>query len=103
MKVDFRKVTVKGIDGEVVKNESGEVIFFDVSKELGQEIYSNTSIIPLSDLAKKIYYDGEVEISEEYAQSVIEHVKNAPFKAVFKSGIIELIQKTKENEKANTI
>lgn len=103
MKVDFRKVTVKGIDGEVVKNESGEVIFFDVSKELGQEIYSNTSIIPLSDLAKKIYYDGEVEISEEYAQSVIEHVKNVPFKAVFKSGIIELIQKTKENEKANTI
>lgn len=67
MKIDFRKIKVKDIEGK----ESS----LDISKELGNSIYRNTADLGELELARNIYKDGEVEINVEQAAILNKYVR----------------------------
>ena len=67
MKVDFRKIGVKDIEGKVSPR--------DFSKEIANTIFSTTKDIGELDLARDIYHKGEVELSKEQAQLVKGYVE----------------------------
>lgn len=67
MKIDFRKIQVKDIEGNIVP--------FDISKMLGNTIYQNTADLGELELAQNIYKNGEVELLPEQAERIKEYVK----------------------------
>lgn len=56
-KVDFRKVEIESITGEK------EVV--DLSKVIGNGLYSQGKTLEVVELARSIWKDGEVELKEE--------------------------------------
>lgn len=68
MKVDFRKIQLKDIEGGVVP--------FDMSKVLGNTIYQRTRDLGELELAQDIYKNGEVELTPEQAERIKEYVKD---------------------------
>jgi hypothetical protein len=68
MKVDFRKIRVRNIEGEE------EVA--DISKTLGNILYMNGQDIEECELGKAIYHDGEVELNEKAVETVRRFAKN---------------------------
>ena len=52
MKIDFRKIEVKDL--------AGNIDIVDVSKVFGNVVFNNTPDIEEYELSKKIYYDGEL-------------------------------------------
>lgn len=68
MKVDFRKIQVKDIEG----NNSS----VDIAKMLGNAIYQKTADLGELELAQSIYKHGEVELSPEQAERIREYVRN---------------------------
>ena len=62
MKIDFRKIQVKDIEG----NNST----VDIAKMLGNAIYQKTADLGELELAQQIYKNGEVEVSPEQAESI---------------------------------
>lgn len=68
MKIDFRNIQVKDIDGK-----SSTV---DIAKILGNAIYKQTADLGELELAQNIYKNGEVELSTEQAEHVKEYVKS---------------------------
>lgn len=67
MKIDFRKIQVKDIEG----NDST----VDIAKVLGNTIYQKTADLGELELAQQIYKNGEVELSPEQAERIKEYVK----------------------------
>lgn len=67
MKIDFRNIQVKDIEGTVVP--------FDISKVLGNTIYQKTADLGELELAQTIYKNGEVELSTEQAELIREYVR----------------------------
>lgn len=67
MKVNFKKIGVKDIEGKIVER--------DFSKEIGNSIFSTTKDIGELDLARDIYHKGDVELTKEQAQMIREHVE----------------------------
>ena len=67
MKIDFRKIQVKDIEG----NNST----VDIAKMLGNTIYQQTADLGELELAQNIYKNGEVELSPEQAERIKEYVK----------------------------
>lgn len=68
MKVDFRKIQLKDIEGGIVP--------FDMSKVLGNIIYQKTRDLGELELAQDIYKNGEVELTPEQAERIREYVKD---------------------------
>lgn len=68
MKVDFRKIQLKDIEGGIVP--------FDMSKVLGNTIYQQTRDLGELELAQNIYKNGEVELTPEQAERIKECVKD---------------------------
>lgn len=67
MKIDFRKIQVKDIEG----NNST----VDIAKMLGNAIYQKTADLGELELAQTIYKNGEVELSTEQAERIKEYVR----------------------------
>lgn len=67
MKIDFRKIQVKDIEG----NDST----VDIAKVLGNTIYQKTADLGELELAQNIYKNGEVELSPEQVERIKEYVK----------------------------
>ena len=67
MKIDFRKIQVKDIEG----NNST----VDIAKMLGNTIYQKTADLGELELAQQIYKNGEVELFPEQAERIKEYVK----------------------------
>lgn len=67
MKIDFRKIQVKDIEG----NNST----VDIAKMLGNAIYQKTADLGELELAQDIYKKGEVELSAEQAEVIKSYVK----------------------------
>lgn len=67
MKVDFRKVELKDIEGNIE--------IYDLSKELGNAIYKKTADLGELDLAQRIYKQGEVEIDDAEKEVIKKYVK----------------------------
>lgn len=66
MKIDFRKIEVKGIDGVVTP--------FDLSKELGNDIYGKTADIGELELARELYLKGEIEVDAAKAITLNKYI-----------------------------
>lgn len=81
MKVDFRKLELKGVDGLEMADENGCAVTVDISKALGNYIYSETRDLGELELAQRIYKDGEADLSEKEIETVGNYIKTA-FKAV---------------------
>ena len=88
MKIDFRKIEVKDL--------AGNIDIVDVSKVFGNVVFNNTPDIEEYELSKKIYYDGEVEISEKQAISLVKYVQ-AFEKVMIQEAIKELLLTVKDN------
>ena len=67
MKIDFRKIQVKDIEG----NNST----VDIAKMLGNAIYQRTADLGELELAQNIYKNGEVELSTDQAERIKEYVR----------------------------
>ena len=67
MKIDFREIQVKDIEG----NNST----VDIAKMLGNAIYQRTADLGELELAQNIYKNGEVELSTDQAERIKEYVR----------------------------
>lgn len=79
MKIDFKNVIVKDIEG------AEETI--DMSKELGKILYKSAISKEGLDLARDIYDNGEVELDVETAKAVKQIVINS-FLAVIQEALV---------------
>jgi len=86
MRIDFRKIEVE-IDFEGTK----QVV--DVHKELANYAKMRTTDIAFEDLCREIYYNGEVEITDEHILMLkaIINAKNCPIFAYLKRGILNAL------------
>lgn len=82
MKIDFRNIQVKDIEG----NNST----VDIAKILGNTIYQKTADLGELELAQNIYKNGEVELSPEQAERIKEYVKTN-FVAVVQIAVNEVL------------
>ena len=62
MKVNFKEIVIKDIEGNDVKA--------DFSKQIGNQLYMQGINIEDCELGKKIYFDGEVELTDNDAEVV---------------------------------
>lgn len=69
MKIDFRRIQVKDIEG----NNST----VDISKMLGNAIYQKTADLGELELAQQIYKNGEVDLASGQTECVRNCVKTA--------------------------
>lgn len=88
MKIDFRKIEVKDIEG----NNST----LDLSKMLGNAIYKKTSDLGELELAREIYKNGEVEIDIQQAEMIKKHVCES-FVAFVQEAICTTLNKVNTN------
>jgi len=82
MKIDFRNIQVKDIEG----NNST----VDIAKMLGNAIYQKTADLGELELAQQIYKNGEVELSMEQAERIKEYVKTN-FVAIVQAAVNEAL------------
>lgn len=71
MKVDFTKIPVENIEGNVEK--------IDLSKSVGNRIYNECNDIAEADLARSIYREGTVDITREQVDIVRKYIAGWPF------------------------
>ena len=83
MKIDFRKIEVKDIEG---KENS-----LDISKMLGNAIYQKTSDLGELELAQNIYKNGEVELSPEQAEQIKRVCRKTNFVAFVQVAVNEAL------------
>ncbi|WP_278719457.1 hypothetical protein [Bacteroides caecimuris] len=83
-KIDFRKISVLKIDG--TKEQ------MDLSKPVGNLIFEQTGDIGEMDLAKKIYYEGEVALQSQQLESIRLIISQAQIKAYLKVPLLEALK-----------
>lgn len=84
MKIDFSKIEVKDIEGNIVT--------VDISKELGNMMYLGAQDIAVADLGHEIYHKKEVEIGKKEAEYIKNFVERG-FKAVLKRELLPMLSK----------
>lgn len=82
MRVDFRSIGVKNIEGQI---EAA-----DVSKQLGNLMYMQGLNIEECELGRDIYHNGVVELNSKQAEMVLRFVK--PWSYVLRSAIEETLR-----------
>ena len=85
MKIDFRKIEVKDIEG----NNST----VDIAKELGNAIYNNTTDLGELEFAQEVYKHGEVEVDSEKAEIIRKYMEVGRFFACIKKGVFTMKNK----------
>ena len=83
-KVDFRKIEIENIKGDK------EVV--DLSKVLGNGLYSQGKTLEVVELARSIWKDGEVELKEEDVKILEENVPQLFPTYIVKTAIINAIK-----------
>lgn len=82
-KVDFRKIQVENINGEM------ETV--DISKALGNALYPQGKTLEVVELARNIWKNGEVELTDEDVKTLEEYVPQM-FNYIASSAIINAIK-----------
>lgn len=83
-KVDFRKIEIENINGDK------EVV--DLSKVLGNGLYSQGKTLEVVELARSIWKDGEVELKEDDVKILEENVPQLFPTYIVKTAIINAIK-----------
>lgn len=86
-KLNFKEVPTRDIEGNLEPR--------DISKELGNFIYRETSDLGELDLAQRIYKGGEIEASEEEIEIVRKYI-NGGYKAFVKKAFEEMVSDVQE-------
>ena len=81
-KLNFKAVPTRDIEGNLEPR--------DISKELGNYIYRETSDLGELDLAQRIYKDGEVEANESEIEIIRKYINNG-YKAFVKKAFEEMV------------
>lgn len=81
MKVDFRQIGVKNIEGQI---ETA-----DVSKQLGNLMYMQGQNIEECELGRDIYHNGQVELNQKQEDMVRRFIQ--PWSYVLRSAIEETL------------
>ena len=84
MKIDFSKIHIKGVDGKVIVH--------DLSKELGNVIFQQTTDIGELDLARDIYHKAEIEVDKKTA-GIIKGYVDKGFRAFIKESLFPALDK----------
>lgn len=82
MKVDFRQIPVKDIEGNVQQ--------VDMSKALGNQLYMQGKDIVECELGRDIWHKGEVELNDQQAAIVKAAVGNYAY--IVREGIESLLK-----------
>ena len=82
MRVDFRSIGVKNIEGQI---EAA-----DVSKQLGNLMYMQGLNIEECELGRDIYHNGVVELNSKQAEMVLRFIR--PWSYVLRSAIEETLR-----------
>lgn len=82
MKVDFRQIPVKDIEGNVQQ--------VDMSKALGNQLYMQGKDIVECELGRDIWHNGEVELNDQQAAIVKAAVANYAY--IVREGIESLLK-----------
>ena len=83
-KVDFRKIEIENINGDK------EVV--DLSKILGNSLYSQGKTLEVVELARNIWKDGEVELKDEDVKILEEQIPQLFPTYIVKTAIINAIK-----------
>jgi hypothetical protein len=86
-KLNFKAVPTRDIEGNLEPR--------DISKELGNYIYSETSDLGELDLAQRIYKDGEVEANESEIEIIRKYIDSG-YKAFVKKAFEEMVSDVQE-------
>ena len=81
-KLNFKTIPTRDIEGNLEPR--------DISKELGNFIYRETSDLGELDLAQRIYRDGEVEVTDEEIEIIKKYIDSA-YKAFVKKAFEEML------------
>lgn len=81
-KLNFKAVPTRDIEGNLEPR--------DISKELGNFIYRETSDLGELDLAQRIYKDGEVKVNENEVEIIRRYINNG-YKAFVKKAFEEMV------------
>ena len=82
MRVDFRSIGVKNIEGQI---EAA-----DVSKQLGNLMYMQGLNIEECELGRDIYHNGVVELNSKQTEMVLRFIR--PWSYVLRSAIEETLR-----------
>jgi hypothetical protein len=86
-KLNFKAVPTRDIEGNLEPR--------DISKELGNYIYRETSDLGELDLAQRIYKDGEVEANESEIEIIRKYIDSG-YKAFVKKAFEEIVSDVQE-------
>jgi hypothetical protein len=86
MKINFKSVKTQDIEGKEQ--------MLDISKDLGNTIYGETMDIGEVELARRIYLEGEIELSEGEVEIVKRFIEKF-FKGFIKEGFYKIINPKK--------
>lgn len=86
-KLNFKSVPTRDIEGNLEPR--------DISKELGNFIYRETSDLGELDLAQRIYKDGEIEVNESEIEIIRRYINNG-YKAFVKKAFEEMVSDIEE-------
>lgn len=88
MKIDFRKIQVKDL--------AGNIDTVDISKVFGNVVFNNTPDIAEYELSKQIYHDGEVDITEEQAKNLVKYAE-AFDRVIIREAVKSALSNIKDN------
>ena len=86
-KLNFKAVPCRDIEGNLEPR--------DISKELGNFIYRETSDLGELDLAQRIYKEGEIEATDEEVEVIRKYI-NSGYKAFVKKAFEEMVSDVQE-------
>ena len=97
MKLNFKQIKPKNIEGENFKDEQGKDVVIDIAQDFGNFIYQNTGDLGMLEVAQEIYKKGEIEVTDKVRSEILLRLEapNCPFLAVVKQ---ELITKLNSDE-----
>ena len=96
MKLNFKQIKPKDINGKPFKDADGKDAVIDISKDFGNFIYQNTGDLGMLEVAQEIYKTGEIEVDDKIKAEIITRLQapNCPFLAVVKQELITQLNGT---------
>ncbi len=83
-KVDFRAIEIENIAGEIEK--------VDLAKVLGNAMFGQAKTFEVVELARKIWKDGEVELTAEDVKILEEYIPAVIPPIIFKTALLNAIK-----------